>query len=97
MTNATRLANVVDNLTNTTSTNPQVLRIAARLLPLAVNDIANDGKVLATLTNEEKAGYVLTVMRRQLQALLRSQAQSQEQTTVQTTVDTNVTAAVADL
>lgn len=96
-TNVTRLTNVIEGYTGTASTGAQVNRIVARVLPLAQNQIAADGKITANLTNEEKAGYVLAIFKTSAQSILRGAAAQQEQASVQTTVDTNTTSAVADL
>lgn len=96
-TNVARLTAVVEGYTGTTSTAPQINRIVTRLLPLAQGQITSDGKNIATLTNEEKAGYVLGVMKANTRDLIRAQAQRQEQAAVQPTVDTNTGTAAADL
>lgn len=96
-TNVARVTAIVEGFTGQTSTAQQLNRLTTRLLPLAQAQIAADGKSIGSLTNEEKAGYVLSVLKANAQDLLRRAARDQEQAAVAASVTANATTAVGDL
>lgn len=87
-----RFKAVVDNLRNADTSNPQLDRLSARLLPLAA-----PGQNTSGWTNNQKADSINNYLKQQVRQVVFNAAGQQESAAVAGTVASNTESAASDM